>query len=253
MLLVLHGSDSDAARFRELSGHTFDRLVTDGVVVAYAEAYGGIWNDARLGTRSPLASGLDDVEFLSCWCPPREEYAVPADVSRVLQRRPDGDPPGGTGARPVRRCRGDQQQPPRPGERPPGDGRAGPAPADADDHDQRDRGPDRPVRRRCRQPLGLRAARTGAVVRGFGRPVRRTQRDHRTPGLRAGHSGRWRPPSPAGAAGSGAGRLLRDRGRRPHGPEPRAGRATDPRRTQRDLDAGELVAEFFGLRPRAQP
>ena len=81
LLLVLHGSDSDAARFRELSGHTFDKLVTDGVVVVYAEAYGGIWNDARLGTRSPARErGLDDVEFLSALvarlC---EEYDVPAD------------------------------------------------------------------------------------------------------------------------------------------------------------------------------
>ena len=78
---MLHGSDSDAARFRELSGHTFDRLVTDGVVVVYAEAYGGIWNDARLGTRSPARErGLDDVEFLSLLVARlREEYAVPAD------------------------------------------------------------------------------------------------------------------------------------------------------------------------------
>ena len=81
LLLVLHGSDSDAARFRELSGHTFDRLVTEGVVVAYAEAYGGVWNDARLGTRSPARErGLDDVEFLSALVARlREEYAVPAE------------------------------------------------------------------------------------------------------------------------------------------------------------------------------
>ena len=81
LLLVLHGSDSDAARFRELSGHTFDRLVADGVVVAYAEAYGGVWNDARLGTRSPARErGLEDVEFLSALVAHlREEYAVPAN------------------------------------------------------------------------------------------------------------------------------------------------------------------------------
>jgi len=81
LLLVLHGSDSDAPRFRELSGHTFDRLAADGVVVAYAEAYGGIWNDARLGTRSPARErGLDDVEFLSALVAHlRKEYAVPAD------------------------------------------------------------------------------------------------------------------------------------------------------------------------------
>ncbi len=81
LLLVLHGSDSDAARVRELSGHTFDRLTTDGVVVAYPEAYGGIWNDARLGTRSPARDrGLDDVDFLSMLVARLlEEYGVPAD------------------------------------------------------------------------------------------------------------------------------------------------------------------------------
>ena len=81
LLLVLHGSDSDAARFRELSGHTFDGLVRGGVVVVYAEAYGGIWNDARLGTRSHARErGLDDVEFLSALVARlREEYAVPAN------------------------------------------------------------------------------------------------------------------------------------------------------------------------------
>jgi polyhydroxybutyrate depolymerase len=81
LLLVLHGSDSDAATFRELSGHTFDRATMDGVVVAYAEAYGGVWNDGRLGTRSPARErGLDDVEFLSMLVARlREEHAVPAD------------------------------------------------------------------------------------------------------------------------------------------------------------------------------
>ncbi len=81
LLLVLHGSDSDAARFRELSGHTFDRLTTDGVVVAYAEAHGGVWNDARLGTRSPARDrGLDDVEFLAALVARlRQEYDVAAD------------------------------------------------------------------------------------------------------------------------------------------------------------------------------
>jgi polyhydroxybutyrate depolymerase len=81
LLLVLHGSDSDAARFRELSGHSFDRLDAHGVVVAYAEAYGGVWNDARLGTRSLARErGLDDVEFLSALVAHlREDHSVPAD------------------------------------------------------------------------------------------------------------------------------------------------------------------------------
>jgi polyhydroxybutyrate depolymerase len=81
LVLVLHGSDSDAPRFRELSGHTFDRLTDVGAVLVYAEAYGGVWNDARLGTRSPARErGLDDVEFLSALIARlREEYAVPAE------------------------------------------------------------------------------------------------------------------------------------------------------------------------------
>jgi polyhydroxybutyrate depolymerase len=104
LLLVLHGADSDAARFRELSGFTFDRLVDDGAVIAYAEAFGGVWNDARLGTRSPARElGLDDVEFFSALVAHlREEYAVPADrvfaagfsnggqmVMRLVMQAPD--------------------------------------------------------------------------------------------------------------------------------------------------------------------
>ena len=81
LLLALHGSDSDAPRFRELSGHTFDSLVTVGAVVVYAEAYGGVWNDSRIGTRSPARErGLDDVEFLSSLVAQlRGEYDVPAE------------------------------------------------------------------------------------------------------------------------------------------------------------------------------
>ena len=79
LVLVLHGSDSDADGIRELSGHTFDRLTDLAVVVAYADAFGGIWNDARLGTRSPAREiGLDDVEFLETLVDHlREEYDVP--------------------------------------------------------------------------------------------------------------------------------------------------------------------------------
>lgn len=66
LLLVLHGSDSDAAGIRVLSGHTFDRLSELGVLVVYPEAHQGMWNDARLGTQAPARElGIDDVEFLS--------------------------------------------------------------------------------------------------------------------------------------------------------------------------------------------
>ncbi len=66
LLLVLHGSDSDAAGIRALSGHTFDRLADVGVLVVYPEAHRGKWNDARLGTQAPARElGIDDVAFLS--------------------------------------------------------------------------------------------------------------------------------------------------------------------------------------------
>lgn len=104
LLLVLHGSDSDADGIRELSGYTFERLTDVGVVVAYADAFGGIWNDARLGTRSPAREiGLDDVEFLETLVDHlREEYDLPAErvfaagfsnggqmVMRLVMQAPD--------------------------------------------------------------------------------------------------------------------------------------------------------------------
>ncbi len=81
LLLVLHGSDSDTAETRVLSGHTFDRLAEQGVLVAYADSHLGKWNDARLGTRAKARElGVDDVAFLSTLvarlC---EEYDVPRD------------------------------------------------------------------------------------------------------------------------------------------------------------------------------
>lgn len=66
LLLVLHGSDSDAAETRTLSGHTFDRLAEEGVLVVYPESHLGRWNDARLGTQAQARElGVDDVGFLS--------------------------------------------------------------------------------------------------------------------------------------------------------------------------------------------
>ena len=81
LVLVLHGSDSDAAGMRELSGHAFDRLTDLGAVVAYPESYGGIWNDARLGTDALARDlGIDDVDFLATLTTRLlGEYAVPAE------------------------------------------------------------------------------------------------------------------------------------------------------------------------------
>ncbi len=81
LVLVLHGSDSDAAGIRELSGHTFDRLADAGALVAYPESHGGIWNDARLGTQAPARDlGIDDVGFLTALVTHLlEEYAAPPD------------------------------------------------------------------------------------------------------------------------------------------------------------------------------
>ncbi len=81
LLLMLHGSNSDAGRTRTLSGHTFDRLATQGVLVVYPNSHGGMWNDARLGTRATARDlGIDDVEFLGTLVAHlREMYGVPAD------------------------------------------------------------------------------------------------------------------------------------------------------------------------------
>ncbi len=92
LLLVLHGSDSDAAGIRELSGHTFDRLADEGVLVVYPEAHRGKWNDARLGTQAPARElGIDDVEFLSTLVAGLRRAVrrtrVPGLRGGVLQRR----------------------------------------------------------------------------------------------------------------------------------------------------------------------
>ena len=233
---MLHGSDSDAARFRELSGHTFDRLVTDGVVVAYAEAYGGIWNDARLGTRSPARErGLDDVEFLSLLVAHlREEYAVPADrvfmagfsnggqmVIRLAAQAPDlfagaavisSNHPAPENVLPEM-AELDRHQPM------PMltiNGTADPiVPFDGGVASLWGSEPRGPVLSSA-DSAALFAARNGITEPPVSAQV--------TSGADGDH------PHPLASAGSGAGRLLRDRGRRPHGPEPRAERATDPRR-----------------------
>jgi polyhydroxybutyrate depolymerase len=86
LVLVLHGSDADASVFRTFTGRTFDALADRGSLVVYAEAYGGIWNDARLGTRSPAReAGLDDVGFLSSLVETLlTSYDVPTDRVYVV-------------------------------------------------------------------------------------------------------------------------------------------------------------------------
>jgi polyhydroxybutyrate depolymerase len=80
LVLALHGSNSDAARMRTLSGHTFDRLTTTGALIVYPESHGGMWNDARLGTQAPARElSIDDVGFLCALVTLlAEEYAVPS-------------------------------------------------------------------------------------------------------------------------------------------------------------------------------
>ena len=259
LLVVLHGSDSDAARFRELSGHTFDRLATEGVVVAYAEAYGGSWNDARLGTRSPARErGLDDVEFLSLLVARlREEYAVPADrvfvagfsnggqmVIRLAAQAPDLF----AGAAVISSNH-------------PAPENVLPEMAGLDRHQPMPmltiNGTSDPI-----VPFeGGVASLWGAEPRG---PVLSSAD---SAALFAARNGITEPPLSVQVI---SGRLAttltrwREPGRAPvdfYAIE--GGGHTVPNReqdaplilgaTQRDLDAGELVAEFFGIRPRAQP
>ena len=94
-----------AAQVRRLSGHTFDKLAADGVVVAYPESFeGGLWNDARTGTRSHARDvGVDDVSWLRALAAhlrtaydvaPARVYAVGFSnggqmVIRVIHEAPD--------------------------------------------------------------------------------------------------------------------------------------------------------------------
>lgn len=81
LVLVLHGSNSDASGMRTLSGHTFDRLTRTEALVAYPESHGGMWNDARLGTRAPARDlDIDDVGFLTAVVSRlTRKYDVPPD------------------------------------------------------------------------------------------------------------------------------------------------------------------------------
>ena len=66
LVLALHGSNQDGARFRRFSGGTFDALAArHGAVVVYPDAHGGLWNDARRSIPGRArAEGVDDVGFL---------------------------------------------------------------------------------------------------------------------------------------------------------------------------------------------
>ncbi|MEU8825754.1 hypothetical protein [Streptomyces sp. NPDC048636] len=64
---VLHGSQQTGVKVRAASGRSFEQKAGDGwPVVAYPDAYRGLWNDARTAMRSPArAEGIDDVAFLT--------------------------------------------------------------------------------------------------------------------------------------------------------------------------------------------
>ncbi len=66
LLVVLHGSNQDAARMRKATGHGFDRLAAEhGFVVVYPNAYKGAWNDARAAADFPARrEGVDDGALL---------------------------------------------------------------------------------------------------------------------------------------------------------------------------------------------
>lgn len=67
LLIALHGSGGDGARFRRLTAGAFDGLAREhGFVIAYPDALGGQWNDCR--ARAPYhrtLSGVDDAAFLA--------------------------------------------------------------------------------------------------------------------------------------------------------------------------------------------
>jgi polyhydroxybutyrate depolymerase len=66
IVLLLHGSNQNAARFRSSAGNAFDRLAgSDEAVVAYLDGHKGHWNDARISnTFAARIEGFDDVAFV---------------------------------------------------------------------------------------------------------------------------------------------------------------------------------------------
>lgn len=79
LLLVLHGSNGDAAQMRRYTGYEFERLAdAHGFVVVYPEGFGGYWNDVRKkGSFAAKKLGVDDVGFLRALVQKyRDDYGV---------------------------------------------------------------------------------------------------------------------------------------------------------------------------------
>ena len=66
LLLALHGSKGDGARFRRFTNGAFERLADEyGFLLAYPDALGGQWNDCRTSAAYHTAlAGVDDIAFL---------------------------------------------------------------------------------------------------------------------------------------------------------------------------------------------
>jgi polyhydroxybutyrate depolymerase len=67
LLLAFHGSGGSAAQFRRFTGRGFDQWAEDGLgTVVYLDSWRkGLWNDARISTRSRAREeGVDDVAFV---------------------------------------------------------------------------------------------------------------------------------------------------------------------------------------------
>lgn len=80
LVIVLHGSNQDAAKFRRFTGGAFDDFTEYGATVAYLDGYRGHWNDARVSQQfAARTEGYDDVAF------------VRAAIDLLVQRY-DGDP-----------------------------------------------------------------------------------------------------------------------------------------------------------------
>ncbi|MGD2069193.1 MAG: NnrU family protein [Gemmatimonadota bacterium] len=66
LVLALHGTGGSADRLRSFLGGELERVAArEGWLVAYPEAFEGVWNGCRLGAGSPAREqGVDDVAFL---------------------------------------------------------------------------------------------------------------------------------------------------------------------------------------------
>lgn len=77
LLLALHGSKGDGARFRRFTNRAFERMADEhGFLVAYPDALGGQWNDCRMTAAYHAAlTGVDDIAFLQAVARRAEEMA----------------------------------------------------------------------------------------------------------------------------------------------------------------------------------